>query len=49
VKKHKEMNEVDLKTRCMDLHIALSDGDSHVVNGVDPEREIIPEGTGGQI
>jgi hypothetical protein len=45
------MNNDDLKTQCMGLHIALSDGDSHDNNGVDllselrVLSEIIPEDT----
>jgi hypothetical protein len=51
VKKLKEMNKDNLKMQCVDLHIALSDGDSHDINGLDlfselrVLREIILEGT----
>jgi hypothetical protein len=51
VKKIKETKEDDLKTQSMDVHTALSDGDSHDISGVDLVselrvlREIIPEGT----
>jgi hypothetical protein len=34
VKELKEVNKDDLVMQCLDLHIALSDGDSHI-NGVD--------------
>jgi hypothetical protein len=40
VKRLKEMNDDDLKTHCMDLHIVLSDEDSHDMNSVDLFSEL---------
>jgi hypothetical protein len=34
------MNEGDWETQCMDLHMALSDGDSHDINGVELFSEL---------